>query len=1143
MLGVKRVFGGSLRLGVFALPVVLAATSLPPGAGPVAAASPCPAGVTASELAVRAGLSDCPVAPGPESASDLMRATTALAARAGTPAEGARMAAAAQRANAAAQPRAAGNANTWQPAGKGPLIADDPRYGSVNGEGLKDLGGRINDFTYDPRDRTLYASVGQGGVWLSRNMGQSWFSIGESLPTQSIGGIGFSPAGSDLGTVIVTTGNDVFGGGTTFAGLGVFYTTDLGKTWTRASGVPDDIISFKIAVDPGNPNIVYAATGAGLFRSTDIGHSFVNVPLPVSPAGAVPNCNGAPTTKEGCYLANMVTDVIVRAPGGTGTDKTGGAVIAAVGWRAGNKTNVSKSYPNGYIEAPGDGLYYSPNPATTAFTRVGDGPFADSNKGKIGRIELGEAVGPTQDHGYLYAIVQDSTAFKGGAEAFGIDAPVSPVPGLATTYLMGVYSSPDFGATWTKMTDATALADPSSGSALTGTACGALQYCPGVQSWYNMWIKPDPTRADASGVPTRLVFGLEEVWENSGADAPVPVGAAGPTRFQVVGPYFSGKTCLFLNTGVPFCPTTAGFGGNSTTHPDQQGGIWVPDRDGKVSLVVGNDGGAYIQQLAAGAPLDIAGWDRGRNNGFNTLMPYSAAVSKDGTIFAGLQDNGELRIEPGTAKNLMTYGGDGTHSQVDPNNSKVAYERTPGGRIKQTSDGGQTWTTIGPSDTFAFVNPFAMDPADAGHLVDAGHKVWESNGGAFGSTPVFDLGTAKSGAANVMSWVDVRGVPIGQLPTGPHTPDFKWTAGATTVPGGMPNPTGVEVPGTYEDKAFTIAPTAGNAQVKIAIKWTNENFDWDLYLYKVEADKSMTLVSSATGSAPETSEQVVVSNPQPGNYIIRVENFAASGSVDGTATFTQRSVAGATTSDAIYVAFCGTCDALNARPFDNGIATNVGGDKPGARGTTDGWHFAKTVGLPKRYITSVVSDPGDAAIVYATLGGYSRRWERVGAMGEGGDVGSGHVFRSTDAGNTFTDISGDLPDTPAESVIVNNGKLIVATDVGVYIAGGTLGGHYDLLGNGLPTAPVLTVVAKPKAVATEPDSLVVATHGRSVYTYQFPGPRVTQPIPTKISFVTPPAGLPNTSLAKATGWLVLPLGLLLLALGVAGARRRSRSSL
>ena len=81
--------------------------------------------------------------------------------------------------------------------------------------------------------------------------------------------------------------------------------------------------------------------------------------------------------------------------------------------------------------------------------------------------------------------------------------------------------------------------------------------------------------------------------------------------------------------------------------------------------------------------------------------------------------------------------------------------------------------------------------------------------------------------------------------------------------------------------------------------------------------------------------------------------------------------------DASYVAYCGVCDILNVQaPFQSGIATNVAGPKPPQRMTPDGWHIAAAQGLPERFITSVAIDPSDATkkTVYATLGGYSRRW-------------------------------------------------------------------------------------------------------------------------------------------------------------------------
>ncbi|CAA9519871.1 MAG: hypothetical protein AVDCRST_MAG30-2977, partial [uncultured Solirubrobacteraceae bacterium] len=148
------------------------------------------------------------------------------------------------------------------------------------------------------------------------------------------------------------------------------------------------------------------------------------------------------------------------------------------------------------------------------------------------------------------------------------------------------------------------------------------------------------------------------------------------------------------------------------------------------------------------------------------------------------------------------------------------------------------------------------------------------------------------------------------------------------------------------------------------------------------------------------------------------------------------------------------------------------------------------------YITSVQADPTDPKTVYVTVAGYSRRWLPVGVLGEditGAEVGKGNVFKSTDAGQTFTNISGNMPDVPANWTTVRNGQLVVATNAGVYVSAGTDGGNYELLGSGLPNAPVFTLEMKPKAAASEPDTLIAATQGRGVYRYEFKDPKKSPP--------------------------------------------------
>jgi photosystem II stability/assembly factor-like uncharacterized protein len=977
-----------------------------------------------------------------------------------------------------------GSGGTWTPAGTGPLIADDERYGEVNQLGLAELNGRISDFAYDPQGKRLFAAVGEGGVWQSGDTGKTWRSIGDSLPTQAVGGIDWSPAGG--GTLVIATGDSVFGGGGTFAGLGAFRSTDGGQTWQRSAGVPSGVIAFKVAADPTDPGVFYVATGAGLFRSADAGATFANVALPTSP-----DCAGASPDEDGCFLANMVTDVVVQGPANeaTGAAATPGAVVAAVGWRAGDKVSQY-----GYVESPGNGLYASRTGAPGSFEKLDAPGFTDQTR--IGRIELGEAAGPEQDHGYLYAIVEDSERFNGGAPV--IDVPGEEQIGLPNnTTLDGIYVSGDFGETWTRMAEAEELKDPTAGSALAGTACGTL-YCPGIQSWYNEFVSPDPTRQTAAGIPTRLVFGLEEVWQ--GADTSTAQNRPGPqtppkpaiSPFEVIGPYFSGGTCLFLNAPLPGCPTTAGdpAEANTTTHPDQHASIWIPHEDGGVTLVVGNDGGVYTQRVgsqASGSNPELSpdNWGRGSNQGFNTLLPYDAQVAKDGTIWAGLQDNGELKIEP-DGRQFQTQGGDGTFSAVDPDASDVAYEGLPYGTINKTSDGGRGWDDHSPpaDDGYQFITPFTMDPADPSHLVTAGQGVYETTDGAGDWTEVFNLGESSgSGAMNQMSAIDVRGVGD-PLPVGKRTEDFTFAGSSPpVVPGG-----GSDAPGTYVDRPFTIAADEGNARATIEVSWGNGVDDWDLTVFRKEGGELVQAGRSAQGP-PTTKETVVLSRPRPGDYVIRVQDYAATGSFSGKATFAPASP-GDSVADgsAAYVAFCGYCDALNRRPFANGIATNVSPDgEIGRAGTEDGWRFAGAEGLPRRYVTSIQIDPSDDRTVYVTLGGYSRRWLPPGSLGpdEGADLGGGNVWKSTDAGETFRDVSGDLPDIPANWTLVRNGQLIVATNFGVFTAAGTDGGSYELLGSGLPTAPVFTLELKPKASAAERDTLIAATQGRGVYRYEF----------------------------------------------------------
>ena len=303
----------------------------------------------------------CVLMGGPEQFADLNVTNTELGERTDAPfttsAPGAYLAAYRQRQKlAAAAHPAADTAHAWSVAGTPPECANQtsgsstcPAPGAANGDysymaslGFRTLSGRISSFAYDPSQPAhFYASPVVGGVWESLNSGATWHSIGDGLPTQVVGAIAYD---APLHRIIAGTGDNSFGGDG-IAGHGIYYSDDDGVTWQTASGIPDLALSFKVVVSPvdHSGNTVYAATSKGLYRSANGGASWVNENLPTSPAGYSPNCAGDTVTRL-CFFANDVTDVIVKPT--TTANGPAGAVIAAVGWRAGQKVDTDANGNN-----------------------------------------------------------------------------------------------------------------------------------------------------------------------------------------------------------------------------------------------------------------------------------------------------------------------------------------------------------------------------------------------------------------------------------------------------------------------------------------------------------------------------------------------------------------------------------------------------------------------------------------------------------------------------------------------------------------------------------------------------------------------------------------------------------------------------
>src|SRR5579864_333855 len=144
-------------------------------------------------------------------------------------------------------------------------------------------GGRAVSATGIPGDpNTFYFGAVGGGIWKTTNAGMTWNPIFDQQHVASIGALEVAP--SDPNVIYAGTGEADIRSALS-SGDGVYKSTDAGKTW-RNIGLRDSKQIARIVIHPKNPDLVYVAVlghaygpneERGVFRSTDGGASWQKV--------------------------------------------------------------------------------------------------------------------------------------------------------------------------------------------------------------------------------------------------------------------------------------------------------------------------------------------------------------------------------------------------------------------------------------------------------------------------------------------------------------------------------------------------------------------------------------------------------------------------------------------------------------------------------------------------------------------------------------------------------------------------------------------------------------------------------------------------------------------------------------------------
>ena len=460
--------------------------------------------------------------------------------------------------------------------------------------GPQNQGGRMNSLAIDPGDPDIvYAGSASGGLWRCTQSGESyvWEYIDTGYPVLGVNAIAVDPGNSDI--LYIGTG-EVYGYQSSIGGLvvrttrgsygiGLLKSTDRGISWRKSIdwSLEQQRGILSIELNPLDPDIVFAGTTEGTYRSLDGG-----------------------TTWQKVHAELMAVDVAI------------------------NPADTQIVYVScGNLGTPGTGIYRSMEGGREGtWIRLNGLPPNWRGKTLLDIYRLSPNV--------VYADIANDF------------------------YSMGLYRSTDHGETWTRLS--------------------YLDYAQ-YQGWFSHYVRVHPS--DSSQV---MCGGVQFYRSSNG-------GRSFERRY---GMHVDHHT--FAN------------------HPDD------PD-----IIYFGNDGGVY-RTTNGGDHFESI------NRGYVTTQFYngfSSSPTHPELAIGGLQDNSTVIYRGLPDWSLGHIGGDGCFTAIDPLNELILYGSYQWLNIYSSTNQGFSWRNISTAfsgSNAAFVAPFVLAPSDPTTLYAGDEYVYRS---------------------------------------------------------------------------------------------------------------------------------------------------------------------------------------------------------------------------------------------------------------------------------------------------------------------------------------------------------------------------------------------------------------------------------
>ncbi|NNG27613.1 MAG: hypothetical protein HKM87_08810, partial [Ignavibacteriaceae bacterium] len=509
-----------------------------------------------------------------------------------------------------------------------------------------------------------FSAIEEKGNMISKNssaLETGWYSVGPSNVGGRITALDYDPAN-----------NFIYIGA---AAGGIFKSTDLGNSWIPKTDFFPSLSIGSLVIDPANSNTIYCGTGEanistdsyagfGMLKSTDYGETWFISGL-----------------EDSRHIAEIEIHPL--------------------------NTNLIYAAVSGGLYSKGDnrGIYKSTD-AGTSWSKV---LFLNDSTSAID-----VAIDPG-DLNVVYAAMWERLRGPSFRKAAGVNS--------------GIYKSTDGGTTWTQLLNGLPSPNPIIGRISIAVAPSNPNY---VYALYKEASSPNGSNNTFHGFFRSTDKG--NIW------AQMPSGIL-PSEFSSFGWYFGllevdpndhnllycADIDLFksIDGGGSWQNITNSYSGSfDQQHPDQHA-LWISTTN-QDNLIVGNDGGMFNTN-AGGAP-----WTKSYNLPISQFYATEIDFLQPQIKLGGTQDNGTLKSD-GTINNWdHIYGGDGFHTKVDYTNSDIVYAEYQFGGIGKSTNGGQNFNYIGNGIDFTRTNwstPYVLDVQDPTILYFGTYKLHRSTNG------------------------------------------------------------------------------------------------------------------------------------------------------------------------------------------------------------------------------------------------------------------------------------------------------------------------------------------------------------------------------------------------------------------------------